>query len=454
MTAPVRVYVPLGMLGYGFPESSLREALKRRPDVIAVDAGSTDPGPYYLGAGIPFTSRSMTKRDLGLLLTAALEARIPLIVGSAGGGGGAPHLAWALDILREVARERSLHPRTAVIGAELDPGYLRRKHAAGDMVSFETERDVTMEDLTSCTRVVAQMGPEPIMAALTEGAEVVLAGRAFDAGLSAALPLLAGVDRGIALHMGKIAECGSLVALPRISDGVVCTIHPDRFLIEPADPAKRCLVSTVAAHTLYEKSDPYGLPMPGGVLNVRDATFTQVDERSVEVSGSRFERSSDYFVKLEGAALVGFRTVCIAGLRDPGLIDRLDDVLDRVRTKVDSDLGGALGSGGSYQLLFRIYGRNGVMGALEPHVGPPPHELGLVIEAVGADQETANTVCALARSATLHMGFEGRIATAGNLAFPYSPAEFAAPPVYEFRVYHLLRVDDPSEPFTTEWETL
>jgi hypothetical protein len=94
------------------------------------------------------------------------------------------------------------------------------------------------------------------------------------------------------------------------------------------------------------------------------------------------------------------------------------------------------------------------MGDLEPYQGPPSHEVGLVIEVVADTQEIASTVCALARSASLHIGYEGRIATSVDLAFPYSPAEFPAPPVYEFRIYHLLRVDDPCEPFRTRWETL
>ena len=43
----------------------MEAALARKPDVLAVDAGSTDPGPYYLGAGVPFTNRRAVQRDLG-----------------------------------------------------------------------------------------------------------------------------------------------------------------------------------------------------------------------------------------------------------------------------------------------------------------------------------------------------------------------------------------------------
>ena len=51
-----RVLSATAILGYGFPERSFRAGLKRRPHLIGVDAGSTDPGPYYLGAGKSFTT--------------------------------------------------------------------------------------------------------------------------------------------------------------------------------------------------------------------------------------------------------------------------------------------------------------------------------------------------------------------------------------------------------------
>ncbi len=99
------ILAPEGMLGYGIPPRSMAEGMKRNPDALAVDAGSTDPGPYYLGAGLPFTSRRAFKRDLGMILEAAHERRIPVLIGSAGGGGGTPHLEWTLDVYREVCRE-------------------------------------------------------------------------------------------------------------------------------------------------------------------------------------------------------------------------------------------------------------------------------------------------------------------------------------------------------------
>ena len=90
MMDEIRVLSPTAILGYGFPVASFEEGLRREPHVIAVDGGSTDPGPYYLGAGKSFTQRQAVKRDLELLIKAALDRRIPLIIGTAGGSGPVP----------------------------------------------------------------------------------------------------------------------------------------------------------------------------------------------------------------------------------------------------------------------------------------------------------------------------------------------------------------------------
>ena len=47
-----KVLSPTAILGYGFPEASFLRGIEQKPDLIAVDAGSTDPGPFYLGAGM------------------------------------------------------------------------------------------------------------------------------------------------------------------------------------------------------------------------------------------------------------------------------------------------------------------------------------------------------------------------------------------------------------------
>ncbi|MDH5173295.1 MAG: 3-methylaspartate ammonia-lyase, partial [Gammaproteobacteria bacterium] len=53
--ATFSVLSPTAILGYGFPAASFERGLACNPDLIAVDAGSADPGPYYLGSGKSFT---------------------------------------------------------------------------------------------------------------------------------------------------------------------------------------------------------------------------------------------------------------------------------------------------------------------------------------------------------------------------------------------------------------
>ncbi len=76
--------------------------------------------------------------------------------------------------------------------------------------------------------------------------------------------------------------------------------------------------------------------------------------------------------------------------------------------------------------------------------------MGIVIDALADTQAHADTICAFARSTMLHYGYEGRRATAGNLAFPYSPSDFHAGDVYSFSVYHLMDVEDPCGLFPIE----
>ncbi len=100
----------------------------------------------------------------------------------------------------------------------------------------------------------------------------------------------------------------------------------------------------------------------------------------------------------------------------------------------------------SEQLFFHVYGKNGVMGALEPFPNPA-HELCLIIDVVASTQDVADTICSFTRSTLLHYGYPNRKSTAGNLAFPYSPSDISVGAVYRFNIYHLLEVDNPTSLF-------
>ncbi|PKM80030.1 MAG: 3-methylaspartate ammonia-lyase [Firmicutes bacterium HGW-Firmicutes-14] len=445
----IRILSPTAILGYGFPEESFREGLKRRPDVIAVDAGSTDPGPYYLGAGVSFTDREAVLRDLRLIIRAGRELNIPVLIGSAGGSGAEPHLMWNLDIIREIAEKENLSFKLAVIHAEI------HKQIVLDALNSDRTRELPCglplcrEDVTGSTHIVGQMGTEPFIKALEMGADVVLAGRAYDPAVFAAVPIMMGFDAGLALHMGKILECAAIAATPGSgSDCMIGYLHEDCFLLEPLNTVRSCTVTSVAAHTLYEKSNPYLLPGPGTLIDLRNTVFSQYNPTMVRVSGSRMIPAPVYTIKLEGAQKAGYRTVSIAGARDPVFINQVENIIEGVRARVKDNFAGIPAE--RYRLLFHIYGKNGVMEELEPQKNITSHELGIIIEAVADSQELANTVCSFARSTMLHYGYRGRISTAGNLAFPYSPSDFKAGEVYRFSLNHLITVEDPCSLFPIE----
>lgn len=445
-----RILSTTAILGYGFPMASFEAGLKKNPHLIAVDAGSTDPGPYYLGAGVSFTDRGAVKRDLELMLKAAVERKIPVVIGTAGGSGADSHLDWCHDIILEIAKEQNLHFDMAVIGAQIPKKVVQQALLEGKVTPLSPAPALSKDDLDATGNIVAQMGIEPIIKALDQGAQVILAGRCYDPACFAAPAVRAGFDKGLAIHLGKILECAAIAATPGSgSDCMFGTLHQDSFDVEPLNPVRKCTTVSVAAHTLYEKTDPYILPGPGGHLDLTKTTFTQLSDNAVRVSGSRYVNSEGYAVKLEGAKPIGYRTVSIAGARDPILIQQIDEIMDGVRERVNDNF---KDKGLHYELLFNIYGRDGVMGELEPEHEIKGHEIGIIIEAVAETQAMADTICAFARSTMLHFGYTGRRATAGNLAFPYSPSDFHAGVVYVFSLYHLLAVEDPCELFPIRME--
>lgn len=444
-----------GCLGYGFTETALNRALELGVDFIGCDAGSMDPGPYYLGEGIPFVSREASKRDLSLMLEGAVKAGIPLLIGSAGGGGGRPHLDFTRELVMEIAAEKGLHFTMALIDSELDQDYLLDKVRAGKVRPLGPIGELDEAGVADTHRVVAMMGVEPYQKALDAGAQVIIAGRSSDAAIFAAIPTMRGGDPGLAWHLGKIIECAGAVVEPKIGqDCVIGRLRADHFLVEPGHPDKRCPRIKIAAHTLYENPSPYHLVEPSGTLDTTGSTYEQADPRSVKVAGSVLHKAPAYTVKLEGVKRLGFRTMFVAGIRDPGLISQLDHYIAANTAKVAEEAANMGFSEDDYTLTFRIYGRDAVMGRLEPQRDAVPHEVGLLVDCIARDEAASRAILAKARYCCLHNDFPGRMCISGNLAFPFSPSDVGVGWVYSFHIWHVMELDDPLEPFPMELVTV
>ena len=450
----VRVLSGTGVCGSGFKESSLEEGVARRPHFIGCDAGSTDPGPFSLGTGgTAFPVRAI-KRDLRLMLLAARRAKVPLLIGSAGTAGGAPHVALFRRIVEDIAREEKLAFPMALIHAEQDKGYLKRRMREGRITP-----------LRSCARIRRghHRSRRPHRRHDGRRAVAACARRRRRGGHRRPLERLRhlrrhsdpqGVDAGLAWHAAKILECGAAATVARPSpDCMFATLRSDHFDLEPLDPALRCSPLSVAAHSLYENGDPFRLVESSGVLELTNATYEALDERRVRVRGSRFQPAERYTVKLEGAELAGYQSIVIGSIRDPYIIRQIDDFVARLEKRVHervADVFRGDAAAAKYVFNVRIYGKNGTMGPLEPVTEIRSHELCLVIEATAATQEIATTIASMARHQALHLPIPEWRGFITGMACPYSPAYLERGPVYRFCVNHVVEPDDPYEMFPIE----
>ncbi|MFC6040708.1 acyclic terpene utilization AtuA family protein [Paenisporosarcina macmurdoensis] len=448
MGREIKILSPCGMLGYGFPASSFLNGIKEEPHGIVVDAGSTDAGPHKLGAGVSIVSRRATKKDLEIILTNGVPRKIPIIIGSAGGAGARQHVEWTIDIIEEILKEKNLNVKMAVIWADISSESVIKANLQGKVNPLSPNiKPLNEKTIQETNGIVAQMGHEPILEALEQGADIIVCGRAYDPSPFAAIGIFHKKDPGLSYHLGKILECGALCAEPGTTkDSILGIIKDDSFTVKSLNPIRTCTQISVAAHTFYEKEHPFILHGPGFTLDLSECEFKELGEGEVQVSNSKYIPSEKYLIKLEGAREVAYRTFVMAGIRDPILLENLEEIEERVEAQVREYYQEIPRE--DYNINFYNYGMNAVLGSKETEIFSG-HEVGVLLEVIGENQELANSICSTARSTFLHFGHEKRKSTAGNLAFPFAPSDIEFGPVYEFSVYHLMEIDD--NPFNIEY---
>ncbi|WP_284740805.1 acyclic terpene utilization AtuA family protein [Amycolatopsis sp. RTGN1] len=433
----VRVLAPSGMLGAGWDHATVERGIALGADVISIDGGSTDSGPYYLGAATAKTTAKAVARDLRSLFTAAAGAGIPVIVGSCGTSGTDTGVDWVAGIAADVLAEEGLDLKVAKIYSEQDAAELKEHLGAGRVHPLPPLGELTAETLESCTHIVGAMGHEPIVEALRAGAQVVLAGRATDTAVAAAYPLMKGMPAGPTWHAAKIVECGGQCTDNPRAGGVLATIDADGFTIEPLDPGSACTPILVAAHMLYETADPFEMREPDGTLDVREARYTAVDDRIVRVEGSKFHVADRHTIKLEGTRITGYETMSFSAIRDPLVLADIDEWASLMRAVITQRVSQTLGlADDEYAFDLRLYGHNAVLGELEPETGPP-REVGVMLRVNAPDQATATAVAKIANPLMLHLPTPS-MDYLPSFAFPSSPAEVERGAAYEFVLNHVV----------------
>jgi len=432
-----------GQLGYGIPKDAFLRGVQKTPDYIGADMGSVDPGPYFLGSGKCAASDIGIKRDLDLVLSAAMDLSIPLLIGSAGTAGAEPHVSKVVNILKEIALKKSYKFKLAVIYSDIEKNVIKQALTEGKISPLTENVGPLTEDLImDSTNIVAQLGVEPFIKALQEKADVIIAGRACDTSIFTAYPIMKGYDKGLAIHMAKIVECTSQCADPGGREAMMGYLFDNYFVVETQKLKSRCTPVSVAAHSLYEQPDPYIMYEPGGILNLKDCKYERYGNAATKVSGSKWITSENYTLKLEGAKKTGYRALSLGGVRSPVMISQIKEVCKRIEEIVISLLSDYKYNV-DYKIKFRIYGIDGVMEETEPNPEFIPQEMFIVTDVVARNEDLARAACGMAKQYLLHYYYPGILATGGNLAIPFSPDVIQVGEVYEFTLYHLLSIDNP-----------
>ncbi len=441
-----RVLVPSGVLGLGFDREALARGVNMKPDIICIDGGSTDSGPFSLGTGSSKYSRAGCKAEWKDLMIARESLQVPLVISSCGTCGTDGMVDWMYEITQELALELGQSINVTRLYSEQQADEVVQKITTNQCHPLEPVTELDESIVRNCSHIVALAGAEQIQQALTMGADIILTGRATDTAVICALPIMRGEHVGAAWHGAKIAECGALCSTNPISGVILLDVDDSGFTVQAMAKDARCTPHSVSAHMLYENSDPHLLHEPGGTLDVRQARYTQSEEHSVRVEGSQWLPSDTYTVKLEAARPTGFQCTIMAVLRDAHYVANAQAWVDRLSAFLEKEISNSMGlTPPDYTIEFRLIGVDSVLGALENKPSQAT-EIGVLGIITAASDVQCEELAKLINPFLLHYPLTDDEALP-TFAFPYSPAHSQRGALYEFSMNHIMELDDPMDAF-------
>lgn len=443
----LKIICPNGHLGFApLRTESFQTGVLAQPDYIAADSGSDDVGPVPLGSDTSTSPEAWQRHDLEQMLLAARAHGVPMIIGSAGDTGSNSRVDLYVRIIKDLARQHGLKPfKIGYFYSEVDPEFVRAKMRAGAAVAgLDGYADLVEAELDATDRIVAVAGVQPYLRLLEAGADVIIGGRSSDAAVFAAPALHHGYAADQAYYLGKVLECASFCAEPYGGkETVLGEISHDDVRVTAMHPDQRCTIASVAGHAMYERSNPYDEFFAGGRLDMRECHYEQISEKTTRITGSRFVPSDKITVKLEGSGKVGERYLGLCGIRDPYTIANVDRVIGWAREKVRERFGD-----NGYELHYKVYGRDGVMGELEPLREQPGHELCVMVQGVAPTTEMAEELTLTGLRQMFYARLPDVKGTAGSVAFPLDEVVRVSA-AYRWTLNHTIPVDDVFELFQT-----
>ena len=447
----MKIICPNGHLGFApLRTESFHIGVQAAPDFIAADSGSDDVGPVPLGSDTSTSPEAWQKHDLEEMLLASRRLGVPMIIGSAGDTGSNSRVDMYVRIIQELAEKHNLPKFTlGYFYSEVDKETVRLKIRNGNSVTgLDGFDDLTEAELDATDRIVAVAGVHPYIKLLEQGADVIIGGRSSDAAVFASPAIFKGFPEDKAYYLGKVLECASFCAEPYGGkETVMGEISHEDVQVTAMHPEQRCTIASVAGHAMYERSNPFEEFFAGGRLDMTDCHYEQLTEKTTRITGSRFEPAQQIRVKLEGSGKVGERFIGFCGVRDPYTIANIDRVIGWAREKVQERFGNE-----GYQLHYSVYGRDGVMGALEPLRNQTGHEVGVMVQGVAPTREMAEELTLIGLRQMFYARLPDVKGTAGSVSFPLDEVVEASA-AYRWTLNHTMPVDDVLELFPTNMIT-
>ena len=442
---PIKVLVPSGVLGLGFDLEALNNGVKNNPDIISIDGGSTDSGPYSLGSGTSKYSRAAIKAEWKSLMIARKKANVPLVIGSCGTCGTNGMVDWMENITIELAEELNQNIKIAKLYCQQEKNFIKKNFQLSKILPLNPAPMLNDQLIEEMTNIVALAGAEQIQECINTGAEIILAGRTTDTAIISALPLMKGANPGSSWHGAKVAECGALCTTNPTSGVVMVEFDKTGFTVEPMSKNASCTSETVAAHMLYENADPYILQEPGGYMDVTYSKYYNIDKKKVRVEGAKWHSSKQYSVKLEGAKIAGYQASLLVLLRDKNYVENVKKWTDKLSNFLKNEINERMGIDTSeYSIEFRHIGLNSTLGELEKNIRSPV-EVG-VLCLITSKNQISTEIAKLINPFLLHFPLSSN-EELPTFAFPYSPVHSDRGCVYEFALNHILELDNPMDAF-------
>ncbi len=445
----MKIICPNGHLGFApIKTGSFELGVAAGPHYIAADSGSDDVGPVPLGSDTSTSPLAWQTHDLGAMLLASRGIGVPMIIGSAGDTGTNSRVDLYVRIIKELARKHRLAPfRLGWYYSEVSKGTLAAViHRGEEIAGLDGRAPLTEAELRATDRVVAMAGVHPYLTLLEQGADFIIGGRSSDCAVFAAPAIHQGFPEALSYYLGKVLECASFCAEPYGAKETVGEITQDEVRVTAMHPDQRCTIASVAGHAMYERSNPFHEYVAGGLLDMTECRYEQLGETTTRITGPRFHRAEHFRVKLEGSGKLGERYVGLVGIRDPYSIANVDAVIGWARQQVRERFGET-----GYELHYTVYGRDGVMGGMEPNRGRPAQELAILVQGVAPTAELAAEVCLIGTRQMFYARLPEVKGTAGSVAFPLDEV-LRASPAYRWTVNHTFEVSDGLALFPTHIE--